>query len=93
MGIMKGTIRWKWLDEDGMEHTFSNPNSFYVPSGKVCLSPQHWAQYAKDGRHGRCVQLNAKRTTEMPPAAPEREGEEQNEIDRSNLDTGDLTIR
>jgi hypothetical protein len=48
---MIGTIRWKWLDDDGLEHAFTIPNSFYIPDGKVCLmSPQHWAQSAKNGR-------------------------------------------
>jgi Reverse transcriptase (RNA-dependent DNA polymerase) len=49
--VMIGTIKWKWLDDNGLEHAFTIPNSFYVPDGKVCLmSPQHWAQSAKNGR-------------------------------------------
>lgn len=43
--VMTGTLRWKWLDDDGREHTIRIPNSFYVPSGKMRLmSPQHVAQ-------------------------------------------------
>ena len=43
--IMVGTIRWNWLDDNGMNHTFDIPNSYYVPQGSVrLLSPQHWAQ-------------------------------------------------
>ena len=43
--IMKGTIKWKWSDDSGRNHTFIIPNSYYVPSGSVrLLSPQHWAQ-------------------------------------------------
>jgi hypothetical protein len=42
---MKGTIAWKWVDNEGKEHKFRIPNSYYVPDGNVrlpCL--QHWAQ-------------------------------------------------
>jgi hypothetical protein len=46
--IMMGTIRWKWLDQDGLEHVFNIPESSYVPEGKCCLlSPQHWAKAHK----------------------------------------------
>ena len=45
-GIKIGTIKWSWLDDDGIEHTFNIPNSYYVPQGKMrLLSPQHWAKY------------------------------------------------
>ena len=44
-----GTIRWKWLDDEGAEHKFLIPNSFYVPDGQVrLLSPQHWGQAMRD---------------------------------------------
>ena len=33
--IMKGTIKWKWSDDSGRNHTFIIPNSYYVPSGSV----------------------------------------------------------
>ena len=43
--IKRGTILWKWDDDQGLQHKFPIPNSFYVPSGKCrLLSPQHWAQ-------------------------------------------------
>ena len=43
--VMKGTIRWKWLDDEGTPHSFRIPNSYYVPDGSVrLLSPQHWAK-------------------------------------------------
>ena len=43
--IMKGTIKWKWSDDQGKIHEFKIPNSYYVPEGGVrLLSPQHWAQ-------------------------------------------------
>ncbi|CAJ1936825.1 unnamed protein product, partial [Cylindrotheca closterium] len=46
--VMAGTLVWKWLDDDGKEHTFRIPNSFYVPSGKMrLLSPQHISQVLK----------------------------------------------
>ena len=54
--VMKGTIQWSWLDDNGMRHSFKIPNSYYVPQGSVrLLSPQHWAQETmkhkkKDGR-------------------------------------------
>jgi hypothetical protein len=47
--IMSGTIRWKWLDNNGLEHEFDIPGSFYIPDGKCCLlSPQHWAKSQKN---------------------------------------------
>ena len=40
-----GTIRWKWMDDEGKIHSFLIPHSFYVPEGGVrLLSPQHWAK-------------------------------------------------
>ena len=47
--VMKGTIKWSWLDDEGKPHKFTIPNSFYVPKcGARLLSPQHWAQSQKD---------------------------------------------
>ena len=47
--VMKGTLRWKWTDDDGRTHKFLIPDSFYVPHGGArLLSPQHWAQTQKD---------------------------------------------
>ena len=43
--VMKGTIKWRWLDDLGKAYEFRIPNSYYVPEGGVrLLSPQHWAQ-------------------------------------------------
>ena len=43
--VMKGTLKWKWYDDEGKDHSFIIPNSYYVPTGSVrLLSPQHWAQ-------------------------------------------------
>lgn len=43
--IKMGTIKWKWLDDEGQEHKFLIPKSYYVPDGNVrLLSPQHWGQ-------------------------------------------------
>jgi len=53
MDVYKGTICWKWNDNDGNLHRFVIPNSYYVPKGKCrLLSPQHWAK-AHLSRHGR----------------------------------------
>ena len=30
--IMRGTIKWEWLDDEGKKHRFIIPNSYYVPS-------------------------------------------------------------
>jgi hypothetical protein len=46
--VMSGMIPWKWLDDNGLEHTFTIPVSYYVPEGRCqLLSPQHWAQSQK----------------------------------------------
>ena len=45
----RGTIRWAWDDDLGVKHTFSIPNSYYVPEAtSKLLCPQHWAQEAAD---------------------------------------------
>ena len=49
-GIFSGsvyscTIRWAILDRHGQRHTFTLPNSYYIPEGGLrLLSPQHWSQ-------------------------------------------------
>ena len=49
--VKMGTIIWKWTDEDGVQHKFKIPKSYYVPDGKVrLLSPQHWEKYHHNGR-------------------------------------------
>jgi hypothetical protein len=45
LGIKMGTIRWKVQDDDGQEHVWEIPSSYYVPQAGMCLfSPQHWSQ-------------------------------------------------
>jgi hypothetical protein len=47
--IMVGTLLWKWCDGKGKVHSFTIPNSYYVPEGRTrLLSPQHWAKTQKD---------------------------------------------
>ena len=58
--IRIGTVRWTIEDDTGRRHTLRIPNSLYVPEGGVrLLSPQHWAQAARDfkplPRGTRCV--------------------------------------
>ncbi|MGL4350427.1 MAG: hypothetical protein ACRCT2_07680, partial [Plesiomonas shigelloides] len=44
-GIKMGTIRWKVQDDDGREHVWEIPGSYYVPeAGMRLFSPQHWSQ-------------------------------------------------
>ena len=45
--MMKGTLLWKWRDDEGNLHTFKLPNSYYDPKGSRFLSPQHWAKEMK----------------------------------------------
>lgn len=45
----EGTVKWTILDDDGVPHDISVPNSLFTPrSGERLLSPQHWAQTAND---------------------------------------------
>jgi len=49
--IRKGTIQWQIEDDDGVKHTITIPNSYYVPDASSrLLSPQHWSQTAKDNK-------------------------------------------
>jgi hypothetical protein len=49
--LMHGTIRWYIEDDDGVTHAITLPNSIYYPKAKSrLLSPQHWAQEAKDNQ-------------------------------------------
>jgi hypothetical protein len=54
--VQVGTLRWSWEDEMGKKHTFTIPNSYYVPDGQVrLLSPQHWSQtQTKSSQQGQC---------------------------------------
>ena len=43
--IQVGTIHWKVQSDDGTNHNFVIPNSYYVPQGGArLLSPQHWSK-------------------------------------------------
>lgn len=33
--VQIGTLRWSWEDEMGRKHTFTIPNCYYVPDGRV----------------------------------------------------------
>jgi hypothetical protein len=45
----KGTFKFNIEDNHGKVHHIKIPNSAYIPGLKFCLlSPQHWAQEAKD---------------------------------------------
>ena len=49
--VQRGTLLWRWQDDNGQVHKFTIPNSYYVPEGKVrLLSPQHWAKSMKDNK-------------------------------------------
>ena len=49
LGVQIGTLKWAWLDDSGLNHTFHIPNAYYVPQGKIkLLSPQHLAQALRD---------------------------------------------
>jgi hypothetical protein len=46
---MMGTFVFAIEDDSGALHTIKIPNSAFIPQLKTCLlSPQHWAQEAKD---------------------------------------------
>jgi hypothetical protein len=48
-GIMTGTMKIIIEDDNGIPHDIIAPDSFYVPHCQLrLLSPQHWAQKAKD---------------------------------------------
>ena len=49
-GNMEGTIRWPIEDDEGRIHEITLPGSLYIPKARDLrlLSPQHWAQTAKD---------------------------------------------
>jgi hypothetical protein len=45
----EGTFKFNSIDNDGKANMIKIPNSLYVPNLKRCLlSPQHWAQEARD---------------------------------------------
>ena len=47
--VGKGTLKWKWQDDEGVTHTFKIPNFLYVPKAPMrILFPQHWSQEVHD---------------------------------------------
>ena len=49
IGMMRGTIKWDLKDDTGQTHCIKLPGSYYVPGATSrILSPQHWAQTARD---------------------------------------------
>ena len=51
--IKMGTIKWSFLDDEGMVTTHRIPNSYYAPEGAVrMLSPRHLAQTSKEDTNG-----------------------------------------
>ena len=60
-GLKRGTLVWRWEDDEGQLHKFTIPKSYYVPAGNVrLLSPQHMAQAMKDPE-GTGEETNGKR--------------------------------
>lgn len=50
-GAMVGTIKWQIEDDDGKVHTIILPDSLYMKNATSrLLSPQHWAQTARDNK-------------------------------------------
>ncbi len=51
-----GTVRWRIHDDEGRIHCIQLPNTYYSPHAESrLLSPQHWAQIAKNGRGTKCT--------------------------------------
>ena len=49
--VMIGTISWSIEDDEGRPHRIRIPNSIYLKGATTrLLSPQHWAQEAKDNK-------------------------------------------
>ena len=54
--VWTGTLHWRWDDDHRKQHSFTNPKSYYIPTGKVrLLSPQHWAQTRSGKNHWFCA--------------------------------------
>ena len=54
--IQVGTLEWTWEDDMGVVNTFTIPNSYFVPEGKVrLLIPQHWARTQTNTKTGHTV--------------------------------------
>jgi hypothetical protein len=48
--VYSATIGWNFADDNGVPHPFVIPNSLFLIPGATSrlMSPQHWAQEAKD---------------------------------------------
>ena len=67
--VYKGTLVWRFCDDEGQVHRFKIPDSYYIPRGKCrLLSPQHWAK-SQLGKAG------AKSQSGIPAQAKEGIGE------------------
>ncbi len=52
----EGTVRWRIHDDGGRIHNIILPNTYYSAHAESrLLSPQHWAQIAKNGRGTKCT--------------------------------------
>lgn len=52
--VARGTLRWHWLDDQGVRHRITIPNAYYVPALPIrLLSPQHLAQVLEVKEHMR----------------------------------------
>ena len=64
--FQRGTVKWKWDDDQGNTHTFKVPGTYYIPdTDQRLLSPQHWAQTQGDNKpiQGTGETTNARTTT------------------------------
>jgi hypothetical protein len=51
-----GTVQWKLQDDTGKVHTIILPETYYSDSVETrLLSPQHWAQVARQGKGTKCT--------------------------------------
>jgi hypothetical protein len=51
-----GTVQWKLQDDTGMVHTITLPETYYSERVETrLLSPQHWAQVARQGKGTKCT--------------------------------------
>lgn len=51
--VKKGTLLWRWEDDNGVVHKFKIPGSYYIPGLETrLLSPQHWAKAQRVERRG-----------------------------------------
>ena len=65
-GVMVGTIRWEFPDDEGKNHAFEIPNSYYAPTGQCrLLSPQHWAKAIRMKGGGSAGETTTDRTTTL----------------------------